>query len=139
MQKSLVKRWKRGVYRSSQRGGECTIRDVRGPVVGTIATPQTFLTSAEIDGLVDEYLSGATVAELAAKYKVHRATVSKHLTREGVTRRMPGLQGWDAAEAVRLFREGESLRGISRSLSVGRALVRRTLAVRNEIATQIAS
>lgn len=138
-QNSLVKRWKRGAYRSSQRDTEAPIRDLRGPVVGTIATPQTFLSAAEIDGLVDDYLAGATVAELAAKYTVHRATVSKHLTREGVTRRTPGLHGWDAAEAVRLFREGESLRGISLSLGVGRALVRRTLALRNEIAALAAS
>lgn len=86
-QNYLVKRWKRGVYRSSQRGGEGPIRDVWGPVVGTIATPQTFLSAAEIGSLVDDYLAGATVAELAAKYKVHRATVSKHLTRQGVIRR----------------------------------------------------
>ena len=97
---SLLKGWKRGVYRPSQRGDDCPIRDVRGPVVGTIATPQTFLSDAEIDGLVGVYLTGATVAELATKYKVHRARVSKHLTHEGVARRLPGLHGLDAAEAV---------------------------------------
>ena len=133
VQNALIKRWKRGVYRTSQRGSEAPITDVRGRVVGTIATVQTFLTPAQIDQLVDDYLGGATVTELAVKYEVHRATVSRHLTDNGVVRRTAGLHGWEAAEAVRLFRQGESLRGISRSLGVGRALVRRTLSLRKEI------
>ncbi|MEQ6898279.1 helix-turn-helix domain-containing protein [Microbacterium sp. KR10-403] len=92
-----------------------------------IATPQTFLSAAEIDGLVDDYLAGGTVAELAARYKVHRSTVSKHLTGNGVARRSAGLHRWEAAEAVRLFRQGESLRGISRSIGASRDSVRKTL------------
>lgn len=41
-QNALIKRWKRGVYRTSQRGAEPPIRDLRGPVVATIATVQPF-------------------------------------------------------------------------------------------------
>ncbi len=133
-QNSLVKRWKRGVYRSSQRGGESPIRDVRGPVVGTIATPQTFLSAAQIDGLVDDYLTGATVAELAAKYTVHRATVSKHLTRQGVVRRRSGLGTADAAEAVTLHSDGVSMRAIARTLGVNRKQVRAALVVAGSLA-----
>lgn len=129
-QNSLVKRWKRGVYRSSQRGGEGAIRDVRGPVVGTIATVQTFLTPAQVGQLVDDYLGGATVTDLAVKYEVHRATVSRHLTDNGGVRRSAGLQGW---EAVRLFRQGESLRGISRSIGASRDSVRKTLERSREV------
>ena len=82
-----IARWLTHVYDADQPIGiSTTPRDVT-PVVGTIATPQTFLSAAEIGSLVDDYLAGATVAELAAKYKVHRATVSKHLTRQGVIRR----------------------------------------------------
>lgn len=115
------------MYRSSQRGGECPIRDVRGPVVGTIATPQTFLTSAEVNGLLSDYLTGATVAELAARYKVHRATVSKHLTRQGVVRRTPGLHRGEAAEVELLYRQGASMRAIANSLRIARSTVRRVL------------
>lgn len=127
-QNALIKRWKRGVYRTSQRrGSEAPISDVRGPVVGTIATVQTFLTPAQVDQLVDDYLGGATVAKLALKYEVHRATVSRHLTDNGVARRSAGLHGWEAAEAVRLFRQGESIRGISRTIGASRDSVRKTL------------
>lgn len=132
-QNALIKRWKRGVYRTSQRGSEPPTSDVRGPVVGTIATVQTFLTPAQVDQLVDDYLGGATVMELAVKYEVHRTTVSRHLTDNGVVRRSPGLHGWEAAEAVRLFRQGESLRGISRTIGASRDSVRKTLERYREI------
>ncbi|MGI8393458.1 hypothetical protein [Leucobacter sp. W1038] len=69
---ALIKRWKRGVYRTSHRVSEPPIRDLRGPVVGTIATVQTFLTPAQVDQIVDDYLAGATVTDLAVKYEVHR-------------------------------------------------------------------
>ncbi|WP_201517020.1 hypothetical protein [Gulosibacter hominis] len=83
--------------------------------------------------LVDDYLGGATVTELAVTYEVHRATVSRHLTDNGVVRRSAGLHGWVAAEAVRLFRQGESLRGISRSIGASRDSVRKTLERYDEI------
>lgn len=132
-QKALIKGWKRGVYRISQRGLEPPISDVRGPVVGTIATVQSFLTPTQVDQLVDDYLGGASVTKLALKYEVHRATVSRHLTDNGVVRRTGGLHGWEAAEAVRLFRQGESLRGISRTIGASRDSVRKTLERYKEI------
>lgn len=97
------------------------------------ATVRTFLTPAQVNQLVDDYLGGATVTELAVKYEVHRAPVSPHLTDNGVVRRSPGLHGWEAAEAVRLFRQGESLRGISRSIGASRDSVRKTLERYREI------
>lgn len=121
------------MYRTSQRGLEPPISDVRGPVVGTIATVQTFLTLAQVNQLVDDYLGGATVTELAVKYEAHRATVSRHLTNNGVVQRSAGLHGWEAAEAVRLFRQGESLRGIARSIGASRDSVRKALERYNEI------
>lgn len=132
-QNALIKRWKRDVYRTSQRGSDDPICDIRGPVVTGNATVQTFLTPAQVNQLVDDYLSGATVMELAIKYEVHRATVSRHLTDNGVVRRSAGLHGWEAAEAVRLFRQGESLRGISRSIGASRDSVRKTLEREREI------
>ncbi len=82
--KTLVTRWKRGVYRVSQRLENTPIQDVRGACVRRIGKPQTFLTTAEVDRLVDDYLAGLSVGYLAQKYGVHRATVSKHLTRNHV-------------------------------------------------------
>lgn len=92
---------------------------------------------AQVNQLVDVYLGGATVTELAVTYGVHRATVSRHLTDNGVVRRSAGLHGCEAAEAVRLFRQGESLRGISRSIGARRDSVRKTLERYDEIPKRV--
>ena len=106
MLKSLISRWKRGAYRVSQRANYTPIQDVRGACVRRIEKPQTFLTPSEVDRLVDDYLAGLSVGYLAQKYGVHRATVSKHLTRNNVVRRQHGLTIEDAAEAVKLHGGG---------------------------------
>lgn len=121
---TLVTRWKRGVYRVSQRPVNGSIRDSRGPVVRRIENLQTFLTASEVDRLVDDYRSGASVNELAERYGVHRATVSAHLTRRGTPRRSAGLGVEEAAEAVKLHGDGVSMRAIAQSMGVGRKAVR---------------
>lgn len=93
-----------------------------------IGKPQTFLTPAAIDRLVDDYLAGLSVGYLAQKYGVHRATVSKHLTRNNVARRQHGLTADEAAEAERLHSGGISMRAIARSLGADRKQVRASLA-----------
>lgn len=122
---TLVTRWKRGVYRVSQRAESSPIQDSRGAVVRRIENLQTFLTASEVDRLVGDYLTGATVAQLAERYGVHRATVSAHLTRRGVVRRQPGVGVEEAAEAVRLNLGGVSMRAIAQSMGVDRKAVRR--------------
>jgi len=124
---TLVTRWKRGVYRVVQRPDSAPIRDSRGPVVRRIENLQTFLTASEVDHLVDDYRSGASVNELAERYGVHRATVSAHLTRRGANRRTPGLGVEEAAEAVKLYLGGLSMRAIARAMGVDRKMVRTTL------------
>lgn len=108
---TLISRWKRGVCRVSQRVDNTPIRDARGPCVRRIGKPQTFLTPSEADRLVDDYLAGLSVGYLAQKYGVHRATVSKHLTRQEVVRRQHGLTIDEAAEAVKLHGGGISIAG----------------------------
>lgn len=125
--KTLVTRWKRGVYRVSQRSETAPSEDSRGTVVRRIEHLQTFLTAAEVDRLVDDYLDGTTVNELADSYGVHRATVSAHLTRRRVGRRRPGLGVEEAAVAVRLHLGGVSMRAIAQSMGVDRKAVRRAL------------
>lgn len=125
--KTLISRWKRGAYRVSQRVGSIPIQDVRGPVVRRIGNPQTFLAPSEVDRLVDDYLAGLSVGYLAQKYDVHRATVSKHLTRNNVVRRQHGLSTDEAAEAVKLHDCGVSMRAIARTLGVDRKQLRRSL------------
>lgn len=125
--KSLISRWKQGVYRVSQRVDSTPIQDVRGPCVRRIGKPQTFLTPTEVDRLVDDYHAGLSVGYLAQKYGVHRTTVSKHLNRNNVVRRRPGLTSEDAAEAIKLHQRGTSMRAIAHALGVDRRMLRSTL------------
>lgn len=124
---TLVTRWKRGVYRVSQRPENGSIRDTRGPVVRRIESLQTFLTASEVDRLVDDYRAGANVNELAEPYGVHWATVSAHLTRRGTPRRRPGLGVEEAVEVVKLHLGGLSMRAIARSMGLARGAFRAAL------------
>jgi plasmid maintenance system antidote protein VapI len=125
---SLVRRWKRGLYSTSQRTEMPQIHDIRGRVIRKVGTPQTFLTPSEVAKLVEDYHRGASVAHLAEVYGIHRSTVSAHLTRRDVTRRTPGLDADESAEATRLHEQGLSLRAIARAMGVARRHV--TQAVR---------
>ncbi len=112
------------MYRVSQRVGTSPIEDSRGEVVRRVGNLQTFLTAAEVDRLVDDYRGGAGVNELAERYGIHRTTVSGHLTRRGVERRLPGLSVAEVAEVVRLYQGGWSMRAIGRTMGVNRKMVR---------------
>ncbi len=125
--KTLVNRMNRGVYEVSRRPQISAPRDDRGPVVRTVETAQTFLTAAEVDTLVGDYLAGKGVKALAERYGIHRATVFAHLRRRNVPSRRPGLGLDEKAEAVRLARAGVSMRAIGRRMGVDRKAVRAAL------------
>lgn len=100
------------------------MRDVRGPVVRRIETTQTFLTASKVGRLVGDYLAGAGIEELADRSGIHRAMVFAHLRRRNTPRRTTGLDVREEAEAVRLYRDGVSMRAIARRMGVGRKVVR---------------
>ena len=125
--KTLVNRLDRGVYEVSRRPQDTAPKDARGPVVRTVETAQTFLTAAEVDALVGDYLAGMSVKALAERYGIHRATVFSHLRRRNVPSRRPGLCLDERAEAVRLARAGISMRAIARRMGVDRKAVRAAL------------
>lgn len=124
---TLVTRWSRGVFRDARRAADPRIEDSRGPVARTTETAQTFLSAAEIDQLVGDYLTGMRIDELAERYGVHRATVFAHLRRRNVPRRTVGLDEAEGADAVRLYRSGMSLRAVARQIGVDRKRVRSVL------------
>lgn len=123
----LITRWNRGVFRGAHRTAATRINDSRGPVVRTTETVQTFLTAAEIDRLVGDYLSGMRIDHLAERYGVHRATVFAHLRRRNVPRRPVGLNAAEAADAVRLYRNGMSIRAVARQMGADRKCVHSAL------------
>lgn len=76
------------------------------------------LTASQVSALVDGYCAGETVYELAARFSIHRATVSAHLHRQGITLRRQGLNAEGIAHAVRLYQDGWSVARIGHRLGV---------------------
>lgn len=58
-------------------------RASRGPVVRRIEIFKLSAPYPEVDRLMNDYLAGGRVNELAERYSVHRAAVSSHLTHRG--------------------------------------------------------
>ena len=79
---------------------------------------QRRLRDQEVDQLVEDYLAGATVFELAAKNRIHRTTVSGLLERRGVKRRWRVLEAADIDRATSLYATGLSCASIARILGV---------------------
>ncbi len=85
------------------------------------------LSERQVAALVEDYLAGATVYELAARFGIHRVTVSAHLHRQGVTVRRQGLDDEDVAEAIRLYQRGCSLARIGDRLGLDATTARTAL------------
>jgi DNA-binding CsgD family transcriptional regulator len=98
-----------------------------GPVPGTRQV-QKRLDAASVDALVDGYLSGQTVYELAAEFGIERRTVSAHLHRRGVPMRRRGLSLTQKDEAFALRDRGWSLARIGARFDVSAGTVRNHLA-----------
>jgi transposase len=64
------------------------------------------LTDDELIQLAVEYQEGATVYDLAERFKIHRTTVSAHLHRQGARMRKRGMTEQQTVEAARLYRQG---------------------------------
>lgn len=98
-----------------------------GHVPGTRQV-QKRLDAASIDALVDGYLAGQTVYELAAEFGIERRTVSAHLHRRGVPMRRRGLSLAQKEEAFALRHRGWSLARIGARFDVSAGTVRTHLA-----------
>jgi DNA-binding CsgD family transcriptional regulator len=90
------------------------------------------LTPHEVDALVADYSAGMPVGKIAEKYGIHRATVTAHLRRREVPAAAAGLDRAQRAEALRLYREGLSLREVGRRMGTDRKLVRAALVAEGE-------
>ncbi len=92
--------------------------------------PSRQLTALEVAALVDRYRSGATVYDLAARFSIHRNTVSQHLHRQGVAMRRQGLSVDQVDHAVHLYQAGQSLARIGARLDVDASTVHSALGAR---------
>jgi len=80
-----------------------------------------------VAALVAGYRAGATVYELAERFKIHRTTVSDHLYREGVKMRGVGLDLAHVERAVSLYDQGWSVARIGSQLGANGGTVWRAL------------
>lgn len=116
---------------SQERDG---VADVRGRVIRSSERQlfPRYLKSDDVDSLVADYSAGIPVGTIAEKYGIHRSTVTAHLRRREVPAPAAGLDPRQRAEALRLYREGLSLREVSRRMGTDRKLVRAALAAEGE-------
>lgn len=88
---------------------------------------QRRLRSEAVDALIEGYLAGRTVYELAAEFGINRRTVSEHLHRRRVPMRRRGLSAVQKKEAIRLYEQGWSLARIGARFKVHPGTVRNHL------------
>jgi DNA-directed RNA polymerase specialized sigma24 family protein len=82
------------------------------------------LKDAEVDELVAAYEAGATVYQLADRFRINRRTVSKIIKRRGVETRWQRLTEADVDEAEHLYAQGWSLARVGERLGVSDDTVR---------------
>jgi lambda repressor-like predicted transcriptional regulator len=85
------------------------------------------LSEPQLTELVAGYEAGASVYDLAERFKIHRQTVSQHLHRLGVTMRNQGLDEQQVDHAAVLYQQGWSLARIAKRHHVEPGTVRLAL------------
>jgi site-specific DNA recombinase len=88
------------------------------------------LDGEQVQRLIEDYETGATLHELGERFGIVRQTVGKILKRHGVVMRQRGLSPEQVDEAVRLYEEGWSLARVGEHLDVDDMTVMRRLAER---------
>ena len=126
--KTLSLRRSRGFYKQDRRGSRPTVTDVRGRMVRSLEMAQTLLRPEQVDDLVSEYRSGATLVELAAQFRVNRRTVAAHLVRREVPIRRGSFDPSRIHEAADLYLSGLTLVEVGVKVGAGPQAVRRALA-----------
>jgi AraC-like DNA-binding protein len=86
----------------------------------------TSLDAADIDRLIQMYLSGTPINDLADQFAIHRTTVMQHIRRSGVPRRQHVLAD-QVDEARQLYERGWSLAQIGQHFDFHASTVRLAL------------
>jgi DNA-directed RNA polymerase specialized sigma24 family protein len=76
------------------------------------------LGQAQVEELIQGYIDGVPVDELAARFQVDQSTIQKHARRQGLPCRSPRLGPKQSEEAVRLYLAGQSLAKLSEHFGV---------------------
>lgn len=127
---TLSFRWSRGHYARAERATGPSLTDLRGPNVHAIETAQTFLTTQQVDDLVDLYEDGMPIGQIAEKLQIHRHTVARHLEHRGIPIRVRGLANKHIAEAIRLYAGGLTLAEVGQRYGASAQAVRRAISAK---------
>lgn len=85
------------------------------------------LKPGDVARLIQSYLEGATLGDLASHYSVNRTTVSNILRRAGVRRFDRRLSSNDVEEVIQLYGSGQSLSDVAYQLKVSPNTIRNHL------------
>ncbi|GAA5110117.1 recombinase family protein [Haloechinothrix salitolerans] len=85
------------------------------------------LNDDQVQQLIGDYQSGATVYELGERFDIERRTVSAILHRHGIAMRQRGLSPEQIDDAIRLYNQGWSLAKIGNRMDVDAETVRKRL------------
>jgi transposase len=85
------------------------------------------LDGAAITQLVQRYVGGSAIKDLAAEFAVHRTTITTVLRREQVEMRQAGLNATQLDEVQTLYRDGWSLARLGEKFGVDGTTVWRYL------------
>ena len=88
---------------------------------------QRRLTTQQVEQLVAANQAGASVRELAAKWRLHRTTVAAQLRRAGVKLRYHGISADRIDDVVRLYGEGWSCQRLAERYKCDNETVRQAL------------
>ena len=123
-----------GRYLNRSEQGE-RIREViqivpSGPSQAVPRTPKRVirrLDATRMAELVQGYLDGVPVDELAVRFNVNPSTVQKHVRSQGLPRRSPRLGPTHIEDAAQLYLGGESLLTLGKRYGIGKDAVARSL------------
>ena len=122
--KTLISHVIKGSRRGRGTSRPSRITDQRGPVRENSAQTQTRLSASNRADLLAAYADGVPVRQLAARFKVHRGTVSEIARRAGLEPRSPTLPQSVREDAARLYAEGLTLVEVGVKLGISHNAVR---------------
>lgn len=122
--RTLISRVIKGSKTSQPRTGTRPLADSRGPLRENSSQSQTRLSASNREKLLSGYAEGVPVQELAARFKIHRATVREVARRAGHPGRSPEHLARLRAKAARLYGEGNTLLQVARQLGISDEAVR---------------
>ena len=76
------------------------------------------LAPGKVEELIQGYIDGVRVDELASRFQVDQSIIQKHARRQGLPRRSPRLGPRQSEEAARVYLAGQSLAKLAKHFGV---------------------